>query len=74
VAQFRVLHGSVQGAAWLSSGCSVAQLGCGLAQYRVRRGSVEGCRVAQMRVWCGSVDSVQHGSVRVRCDSVQDAA
>jgi hypothetical protein len=45
-----------------------------LAQYRVRRGSVEGCRVAQMRVWCGSVDSVQHGSVRVRCDSVQGAA
>jgi hypothetical protein len=40
-----------------------------VAQYRVRRGSVDGCGVAQMRVWCGSVDRVQHGSVRVRRDS-----
>jgi hypothetical protein len=36
----RVRRGSVQGAAWLSLGCSVALLGCGMAQYRVRRGSV----------------------------------
>jgi hypothetical protein len=49
VAQFRVQHGSVQGAACLSSGCGVAQLGCGVAQYRVRRGSVEGCSVAQLK-------------------------
>ncbi len=74
MAQFRVQHGSVQGAAWLSSGCGVAQLGCSVAQYRVRRGSVEGCGVAHMRVRCGSVDRVQHGSVRVRRDSVQGAA
>jgi hypothetical protein len=45
-----------------------------VAQYRVRRGSVDGCGVAQMRVWCGSVDRVRHGSVTVRRDSVQGAA
>jgi hypothetical protein len=52
----------------------MAQLGCGVAQYRVRCGSVEGCGVAQFRVRRGSVDRVQHGSVRVQCDSVQGAA
>ncbi len=29
-------HGLVQGAAWLTSGCGVAQLGCSVAQFRVR--------------------------------------
>jgi hypothetical protein len=71
VAQFRVRCGSVQGAAWLSSGCGMAQLGCGVAQYRVRRGSVEGCSVAQFGVRRGSVDRVQRGSVRVQRDPVQ---
>ncbi len=44
----------------------MALLGCGVAQYRVRRGSVD-------RVRRGSV-RVQHGSVRVQRDSVQGAA
>ncbi len=43
MAQFRVQRGSVQGAVWHSSGCS-------MAQYRVQHGSVEGCGVAQLRV------------------------
>ncbi len=47
MAQFRVQRGSVQGAVWHSSGCSVAQ-------YRVQRGSVEGCGIAQLRVQRGS--------------------
>ncbi len=52
--------GSVQGAGWLSSGCSVVQLGCCVARYRVRRGSVEGCGVALLRVQRGSVDRLGH--------------
>jgi hypothetical protein len=43
----------------------VAQPGCGVNQYRVRRGSVEGCDVALLRMGCGSV--------RVQCGSVQGA-
>jgi hypothetical protein len=70
----RVRRGSVQGAEWLSSGCSVAHLGCGVAQYRVQRGSVEGCGVAQLRMRHGSVDRVRRGSVMVQRDSVQFAA
>jgi hypothetical protein len=66
--------GSVQGAEWLSSGCSEAQLGCEVAQRRVRRGSVEGCGVAQLRMRHGSVDRVQCGSVRLQRDTVQFAA
>jgi hypothetical protein len=46
MAQCRVGHGSVQGAVWLSSGC-------GVAQYRVRHGSVEGCSVGKLRVQRG---------------------
>jgi hypothetical protein len=45
----KVPSGSVPGAAKFSSGCSVAQLGCGVPQYRVWRGSVEGCGVAQLK-------------------------
>ena len=63
--QFRVRHDSVQDVAWLSSACGVAQLGYGVNQHRVRRGSVEGCDVAQLRMGPGSV-RVQPGSVRVR--------
>ncbi len=74
MAHFRVRCGSVQGAAWLSSGCGMAQLGCSVAQYRVRRGSGEGRGVAQLRVHRGSVDRVQLGSVRVQRDSVQGVA
>jgi hypothetical protein len=66
--------GSVQGAEWLSSGCSEAQLGCGVAHYRVRRGSFEGCGVAQLRMRHGSVGGVRRGSVRVKRDSVEFAA
>jgi hypothetical protein len=44
----------------------VAQLRCGVAQYRVRRGSVEGCGVAQL--------GVRRGSVRAQRGSVQGAA
>ncbi len=70
----RVPRGSVQGTEWLSSGCSEAQLGCGVAQYRVRRVSVEGCGIAQLRMQHGSVDRVRRGSVRVQLDAVQFAA
>jgi hypothetical protein len=53
-----------------------------VAQYKVRRGSVEGCGVAQLRMRHGSVDRVRRGSVSVRSvsqfslrhDSVQGAA
>jgi hypothetical protein len=55
VTQFRVRHDSFQGAAWLISACGVAQLGCGVNQYRVPHGSVEGCNVAQLRMERGSV-------------------
>jgi hypothetical protein len=41
VTQCRVRHDSVQVAAWIIAACGVAQLGCGVNQYRVRRGSVE---------------------------------
>jgi hypothetical protein len=74
VTEFRVRRDSVQGAAWLISASGVAQPGCGVNQYRVGRGSVEGCDVAQMRMRCGSVDRVGRGSVRVWSDSVQGAA
>ncbi len=40
--QFRVRRDSVQVATWLISACGVAQLGCGVNQYRVRLGLVEG--------------------------------
>ncbi len=40
--QFRVWRDSVQVAMWLISSCGVAQPGCGMNQYRVRLGSVEG--------------------------------
>ncbi len=70
----RVRHVSVQGAEWLSSGCNEAQLGCGVAQYRVWRGSVEGCGIAQLKMRHVSVDRVRLGSVRVQRDSVQFAA
>ncbi len=59
VAQFRVQYGSVQGAAWLSSGCGVAQLGCGVAQYVQGTAWLStGYGVAQLKgaVWCGSVE------------------
>ncbi len=87
IAQMRVRRGSgdrvqrgsvsvwrdpVQGAAWLISGCGVAQLGCSVDHHRVqrgsvqvRRGSVEGCDMAQLRMQRGSVRA-QPGSVRVR--------
>ncbi len=39
--QLSLRHDSVQVAVWLISACGVAQLGCGVNQYRVRRGSVE---------------------------------
>ncbi len=73
MAQFRVGHDSVQGAAWLILACGVAQLGCSVIQYRVRRASVEGCDVAPLRTGRGLV-RVQPGSVRVRRGSVQGAA
>ncbi len=38
-----------QGAAWLSEGAAWLSSGCGMAQYRVRHGSVEGCGVAQLK-------------------------
>jgi hypothetical protein len=41
------------GAAWLISACGVALLGCGVNQYRVRRGSVEGCDMAQLMMGRG---------------------
>ncbi len=56
-------HVSVQDVAWISSACGVAQLGYGLNQHRVRRGSVEGCDVAQLRMGPDSI-RVQLGSVR----------
>jgi hypothetical protein len=59
--------------AWLILVCGVAQLGCGVIQYRVRRGSVEWCKVAQLRTGRGLV-MVRPGSVRVWCGSVQGAA
>jgi hypothetical protein len=43
----------------------VAWLGCYVAQYRVRRGSVEGCGVTQFSMRCGSA--------RVRHESTQGA-
>ncbi len=61
----RVQRGSVQGAEWLSSGCSEAQLGCGVAQLK---------GVAQLRMQHGSVERVRRGSVRVQRDEVQFAA
>ncbi len=39
--QLSLRHDSVEGTAWHISACGVAQLGCGVNQYRVRRGSVE---------------------------------
>jgi hypothetical protein len=62
--QFRVRHDSVLDVAWLSSACGVAQLGYGVNQQRVRRGSVKGCDVDQLRMGRGSV-RVRPGSVRV---------
>jgi hypothetical protein len=54
--QFRVRHDSVQDVAWLSSARGVAQLGYGVNQHRVWRGSVKGCDVAQLRMGRGSVE------------------
>jgi hypothetical protein len=86
VTQFRVRHDTVKGAAWLISACGVAQLGCGVNQYRVRCSSDEGCDMAQLRMGRGLVrvqpwlskgaawlSRVQRGSVRVRRGSVQCA-
>ncbi len=66
MAQFRVRRDSVQDASWLISACGVAQPGCGVNQYRVWLGSVEGCDVVQLRM--------VRGSIRVQCGSVQGAA
>ncbi len=61
--QFSLRHDSVQGAAWLISACGVAQLGWGVNQYRVRRGSVEdgawlskgGARLSMGAAWYSRV-------------------
>jgi hypothetical protein len=45
VAQCRGLRGSMQGVAWLNTGCGVAQLGRGVAQCLAHRPAVRHTRV-----------------------------
>ncbi len=57
VAQYRVWHGSVEDATWLSKGGAWLCKGAAWLS-RVQRGSVERCSVAQLKVRRGSVQAV----------------